>query len=262
MQGQLPQRRVGTKVVAIVGARRCTSYGEDIAYRLASELARRGVIVVSGLAYGVDSCAHRGCLDAGGITVAVLGTAIDNIYPKAHYRLAERILERGAILSEWPPSVETYNWCFAQRNRIISGLADALVVVEAAARSGTQSTAAAALEQGKDVYAVPGDITRPLSEGCNRLIRDGAQPLISIDNFVQDFVGSASSRQDSRAKMLADMAQSAQDIVSAMTIGLQSTEEILKHCDNLSVAEFNQQITLLELRGLVRSCGATSWVLL
>ncbi|MBQ8157151.1 DNA-processing protein DprA [Candidatus Saccharibacteria bacterium] len=262
MQGQLPQRRVGTKVVAIVGARRCTSHGENIAYRLAFELAQYGVIVVSGLAYGIDSCAHRGCLDAGGITVAVLGTAIDNIYPKAHYRLAERILERGAILSEWPPSVETYNWCFAQRNRIISGLADVLVVVEAAARSGTQSTAAAALDQGKDVYAIPGDITRPLSEGCNRLILDGAQPLISIDNFVQDLTGGTDGRQDSRTKKLAGMARSAQDIIAAMTAGLQSSDEILGYCAGLSVAEFNQQMTLLELRGLVRPCGATRWVLL
>ena len=156
-----------------MGSRRCTRYGEAIAYKTAYELAEKGIVVVSGMAYGVDSFAHRGCLDAGGTTIAVLGTPIDNIYPVSNRDLAKRILAKGAIMSEYPPGFETRNWHFLERNRIVSGLADALLIVEASDHSGTLTTAALALDQGKDVFVVPGDITRPMSVGCNRLISQG-----------------------------------------------------------------------------------------
>ena len=257
--GALPERG-DKKVVSIVGARHCTPYGENIAYKLAYELARRGVIVVSGLAYGIDACAHRGCLDAGGTTVAVLGTPIDKIYPRSNLGLAKRIVERGAIISEFPPGTETYRWHFLRRNRIVAGLSDALIIVEASRKSGTHQTASDALEQNKDVYAVPGDITRPMSVGCNRLIFDGAIPLINIDDFIVDFLGVKTSKEGRYDLVISDMAESAKNIVAALRDGVSSGEEIMQKYQ-ISAAEFNHQIMLLELRGVVQPYGVASWIL-
>ena len=248
------------KVVSIVGARHCTPYGENIAYKLAYELARRGAIVVSGLAYGIDACAHRGCLDAGGTTVAVLGTPIDKIYPRSNLGLAKRIVERGAIISEFPPGTETHNWHFLRRNRIVAGLSDVLIIVEAARKSGTHQTASDALEQNKDVYAVPGDITRPMSVGCNRLIFDGAIPLINIDDFIVDFLGVKANKEGRYDLVISDMAESAKNIVAALRDGVNSGEEIMQKYQ-ISAAEFNHQIMLLELRNVVQPYGVASWIL-
>lgn len=257
--GALPEHG-DKKVVSIVGARHCTPYGENIAYKLAYELARRGVIVVSGLAYGIDACAHRGCLDAGGTTVAVLGTPIDKIYPRSNLGLAKRIVERGAIISEFPPGTETHNWHFLRRNRIVAGLSDVLIIVEAARKSGTHQTASDALEQNKDVYAVPGDITRPMSVGCNRLIFDGAIPLVNIDDFIVDFLGVRASKEGRYDLVISDMAESAKNIVAALRDGISSGEEIMQKYQ-ISAAEFNHQIMLLELRGVVQPYGVASWIL-
>lgn len=257
--GALPERG-DKKVVSVVGARHCTPYGENIAYKLAYELARRGVIVVSGLAYGIDACAHRGCLDAGGTTVAVLGTPIDKIYPRSNLGLAKRIVERGVIISEFPPGTETHNWHFLRRNRIVAGLSDVLIIVEAARKSGTHQTASDALEQNKDVYAVPGDITRPMSVGCNRLIFDGAIPLINIDDFIVDFLGVKANKEGRYDLVISDMAESAKNIVMALRDGISSGEEIMQKYQ-ISAAEFNHQIMLLELRNVVQPYGVASWIL-
>lgn len=246
--------------MSIVGARRSTPYGENIAYKLAYELAKRGVVIVSGLAYGIDSCAHRGCLDAGGVTIAVLGTPIDQIYPKSNLGLAERIIKSGAILSEYPPGTETKNWHFLERNRIVSGLSDALIVVEAAQRSGTHQTASDALDQDRDVYAVPGDIFRPSSVGCNRLIFDGAHPIVNVDDFILDFLGASSQKEFRYDLVISDMADSAKQIVEALKDGLTSADEImLKY--HIDIAELNRQTTLLQLRGVIQPCGPSSWIL-
>jgi DNA processing protein len=165
--------------VAVVGARSCSAYGREVARGLARELAGAGLIVVSGLARGIDGEAHRGALEGGGATVAVLGCGIDRDYPRAHADLARRIAETGAIVSEYPPGVEPAPWRFPARNRIIAGLALATVVVEARERSGALITADFALELGRDVFAVPGEITSTLSSGTNGLIRQGAAPLLS-----------------------------------------------------------------------------------
>ena len=166
------------KAVAIVGSRHNTKYGEEVAYKLAYELARHGVIIISGLAYGIDSIGHRAAIDAGGKTIAVLGTPIDEIYPRNHKTLAEEIVKTGgAIISEYAPGTRVFpKTSFLERNRIISGLSDIVVVVEAAERSGSLNTATHAIDQGKDVYAVPGNITSIYSTGCNKLIRQGAIP--------------------------------------------------------------------------------------
>jgi DNA processing protein len=172
--------------VAIVGARACSPYGAQVARLLGRELAGAGLVVLSGLARGIDGEAHRGALEAGGVTVAVLGCGIDRDYPAAHAQLARRICERGFVVSEYEPGVEPAPWRFPARNRIISGLAAATVVVEAREKSGALITADFALEQNRVVFAVPGEITSSLSAGTNRLIREGAAPLTSVQDVLDE----------------------------------------------------------------------------
>jgi DNA processing protein len=173
--------------VAIVGARACSPYGAQIARRLGRELARAGLVVVSGLARGIDGEAHRGALEAGGVTLAVLGCGIDRDYPAAHAELACRIRERGLVVSEYEQGVEPAPWRFPARNRVIAGFCGATVVVEARERSGALITADFALEEGRDVLAVPGEITSPLSAGTNALLKLGAAPCTSADDVLELF---------------------------------------------------------------------------
>jgi DNA processing protein len=169
--------------VAIVGARACSPYGTAVALGFGRELAAAGVVVVSGLARGVDGAAHRGALDAGA-TVAVLGCGIDRDYPRAHAGLAAAIAGSGLIVSEYPPGVEPAPWRFPARNRIVAGLADATVVVEARERSGALITADLALDEGRDVLVVPGEITSHLSRGTNALLRLGAIPATCVEDVL------------------------------------------------------------------------------
>jgi DNA processing protein len=165
--------------VAIVGARACSAYGAGVARTLARDLARAGVVIVSGLARGIDAAAHRGALE-GGRTIAVLGCGIDRDYPRAHASLAAEILRNGWIVSEYAPGVEPAPWRFPARNRIVAGLADVTVVVEARERSGALITADLALDEGREVMAVPGEITSQLSRGTNHLLRLGAAPVTGV----------------------------------------------------------------------------------
>jgi DNA processing protein len=171
--------------VAVVGARACTDYGAHVARSLARELAAAGVVVISGLARGVDGWAHRGSLDAGGATVAVLGCGIDRDYPRAHATLAGEIAATGLVVSEYPPGVAPAPWRFPARNRIVAGLALAAVVVEARERSGALITADLALEEGREVLAVPGEITSALSQGANGLLRVGATPATRAADILE-----------------------------------------------------------------------------
>ena len=173
------------RAVAIVGARACSSYGSQVARLLGRELAAAGLVVVSGLARGIDGEAHRGALEAAGRTVAVLGCGIDRDYPAAHAQLAARVCEDGLVVSEYAPGVEPAPWRFPARNRIIAGLADATIVVEARERSGSLITADFALEAGREVFAVPGEITSALSAGANALLRLGATPLTSPEDVLE-----------------------------------------------------------------------------
>ncbi len=172
--------------VAVVGSRRATPAGARIARRLAGELAARGIVVTSGLAQGVDAEAHRGALEAGGQTVAVLGSSLDRIYPAAHHSLAERIAGQGALVSEFPFGTRPVPWNFPWRNRIISGLSLGVLVVEAADRSGSLITARLAADQGREVFAVPGSILNPLSSGCHRLLRDGAKLVERVEDVLEE----------------------------------------------------------------------------
>ena len=171
--------------VAIVGARACSAYGRSVTRSLARELAAAGLVVVSGMARGIDGEAHRGALEGGGRTVAVLGCGIDRDYPAAHAELARRIGEDGLVVSEYEPGIEPAPWRFPARNRIIAGLCSATVVVEARERSGALITADFALEEGRDVLAVPGEITSALSAGTNALLKLGATPVTSAADVLE-----------------------------------------------------------------------------
>jgi DNA processing protein len=172
--------------VAIVGTRHATVYGLQQAERLASGLARAGMTVVSGLARGIDQAAHRGALAAGGRTLAVLASGVLNIYPPEHRELAESITRQGALLAEAPPEASPRAGVFPQRNRLISGLSLGVVVVEAAQRSGALITARHAVEQGREVFAVPGQVDNRVARGCHRLIRDGARLVESVDDVLEE----------------------------------------------------------------------------
>ena len=182
-KGSLPGAE---KSVGIVGARMCSEYGRSIAAQLGKELSAYGISVISGMALGIDSAAHAGALAAGGKTYAVLGCGCDICYPKASRNLYENMQTTGGIISEYPPGEKPFPYRFPERNRIISALSDILIVVEAREKSGSLITADSALEQGKDIYAVPGRYDDVLSRGCNRLISQGAGILYDIDSFVEE----------------------------------------------------------------------------
>ena len=249
------------KTVAIVGSRHNTRYGEEVAYKLAFDLARHGVVIVSGLAYGIDSIAHRAALDAGGKTVAVLGTPIDQIYPRAHEGLASEIIEKnGVVMSEYAPGALVYpKTSFLERNRLISGLSDVVIVVEAAARSGTLNTATHALDQGKELLVVPGNITSPLSEGCNRLLFQGANPCLGAED-VLDLLFPKRSKRAARQPVLFGDTEEEVGILQALTDGERDGEKIMERL-GLTPSLFNQTITLMEIKGLVRSLGANRWAM-
>nr|MBQ8252922.1 DNA-processing protein DprA [Lachnospiraceae bacterium] len=173
-------------VVAVVGARTCSEYGKYVARRIGQKCAQRGVMIVSGMALGVDGISQWGGLEAGGLVAAVLGCGADICYPEANLPIYNALCEKGCIYSEYAPGTEPRSNFFPPRNRIISGMADVLVVVEAKERSGTLITVDMALEQGKEVYVIPGRVTDPMSVGCNQLIRQGASVICDLDSFVEE----------------------------------------------------------------------------
>ncbi len=268
--GKLPEnvsengKQIRPKTVAIVGSRHNTKYGEEVAYRLAYELAKHNVIIISGLAYGIDSIGHKGCLDAGGTTIAVLGTAIDNIYPKAHKPLATEILEKGgAIISEYAPgSSPITRYSFLERNRIISGLADVVVVVEAAVQSGSLNTATHAINQGKEVFAVPGNITSPYSQGCNKLIAQGARPYTEPRDVLELLFPEEqiSSQHKLRRQNLFGDTDVETKILQALAGGARKGDDIMR-ITHLPPEVFNQATTLLEIKSRIRALGANNWAL-
>lgn len=185
--GRLPEENLPS--VAIIGARECSEYGSYVAARLGECMGRNGIQVISGMARGIDGIGQTAALDAGGSSFAVLGSGVDVCYPARNRRLYERLRERGGVLSEYPPGTPALSRNFPPRNRIVSGLADAVVVVEAREKSGTLITVDMALEQGKEVYAVPGRVTDALSSGCNRLVKLGAAVLLDPEELTEELRG-------------------------------------------------------------------------
>jgi DNA processing protein len=229
--------------VAVVGARACSAYGARVARRLGRELAQSGAVVVSGLARGVDGEAHRGALEGGGPTVAVLGCGIDRDYPQAHARLAARICEQGLLVSEYEPGVPPAPWRFPARNRIVAGLCAATVVVEARARSGALITADFALEQGRDVWAVPGEITSALSHGTNHLLRLGAAPLLEVEELVE-----ALGLAPAPAPATPHLSGSAALVHEALSRAPASLDELARSC-GLAADALAAAVVELELAG-------------
>ena len=257
IRGRLPAKRV--KTAAIVGTRKPSAYGREIATKIASECAKNGIVVVSGLALGIDSIAHRAAIDSGGKTIAVLANGVDKIYPRSHEDLGQKILQtNGAILSEYPNNTPARPWQFLARNRIVSGLADAVVIIEAASRSGTLSTANHALDQGKEIFAVPGNITSPLSAGCNQLIKNGANPLTSVEDLLDFLIPDRFEKQTQLFK--GDTREENVILEFLSKNGTTSSDTIIKQT-KLSASEFNQAITMLELKGLALNNGGEKWSL-
>ena len=234
---------------AIVGARKATAYGLAVARRLAGELAAHGVGIASGLARGIDAAAHRGALEAGGCTVAVLGCGPDRVYPPGHERLAAEIAARGAVLSELPPGAPPFAYHFPLRNRLISAIAEAVVVVEARARSGSLITVEHAAEQGREVLAVPGPVDSPESEGPNRLLRDGVAPALDAGDVLRAIGREPASAARARAPSEPDEPE-----VRALWLALRAqpaTRDELGARLGLAPQELARRLLALELEGRV-----------
>lgn len=240
--------------VAIVGTRRVTPYGREMAARLSADLARAGVTIVSGLARGVDGIAHSAALDAGGRTIAVLGSGIDRIYPPEHRNLAQRIAEQGAILSDYLPDTPPDGVNFPPRNRIISGLSLGVVVIEAPDRSGALITVDFAADQGRDVFAVPGPVNAPNSAGSNRIIREGARLVRSADDVLEDLQIHRSAAQIATQQVL-PLDENERRLLAVLTAIPQHIDDLAALSDS-TVADTSGRLMMLELQGLIRNTGA------
>jgi len=242
--------------VAIVGSRKVSAYGRAVTEQVATAASRAGAVIVSGLALGIDSIAHQAALQANGKTIAILPSGLKAIYPAGHYQLAQRILAQGgALISEYPPEQRAKKWTFVERNRLVSGFADALVVTEAAEKSGTLHTAAFALDQGIPVCAVPGNITSETSKGTNRLIQMGATPILAATD-VLDLIG----LKYSQAQRAQSSNPDEQCIITLIYEGISDGQALLKQ-SKLSVAAFSQALTMLEIHQIIRPLGGNQWTL-
>jgi DNA processing protein len=242
--------------IAIVGTRHATPYGRQQAERLAGGLARAGYVIVSGLARGIDEAAHQGALAAGGRTLAVLGSGVTAIYPPENAPLADKVIRQGALLSEHPPQAPPLSGTFPQRNRIITGLSLGVIVVEAADRSGALISARHALEQGREVFAVPGRIDSPVSRGCHKLIRDGARLIECVDDVLDELgpLAQPAPREDGReVRHPAELQlnEIEQAVLDAVGLSATSIDDVVAGTQ-LPVARVLSTVSVLEMKRLVR----------
>jgi DNA processing protein len=244
--------------VAIVGTRRVTAYGRQVAGEVATILANNGVTIVSGLARGIDSIAHQAAMQAGGRTLAVLGNGVDRVYPPENRQLADQIMEHGALVSDYALGTLPDGINFPPRNRIISGLSIAVIIVEAGLTSGALITATFAAEQGRDVFAVPGNINAPQSQGTNRLIRDGAQPLLSAQDVLESL--NLTRITEHRAVRVALPS----DPVEARLFQLLSQEPMhvdeIRAQSNMPIETVSATLVMMELKGMVRQVGGMNYI--
>ena len=249
IRGSLPEKALA---VGIVGSRHATLYGLQAAQRLGHDLGERGVTVVSGLAVGIDGAAHQGCLRAGGCTVAVLGSALDRLYPDEHAGLADQIVEAGgAVITEHPFGTDPWPGHFPQRNRIISGLSLGVVVVEAAARSGALITAHAALEQGREVFAVPGPVTAPTSQGAHALLKQGARLVTSAEDVFEELGIAAQAADHVEAPAQAIDLPEPEDRVFACVSARARDLDTIAAESGLDASQVSSALLHLELKRLV-----------
>lgn len=250
--GQLPADAVA---LAVVGSRRPSDYGREVTYKLTYELAKAGIIIVSGLAYGIDAVAHAAALEAGGVTVAVQACGYDQVYPAGNRGLAKQIQKHGAVVTEYPPGTPALKQNFVARNRIIAGLCLATIVTDAAARSGALITANFALNGNRQVMAVPGNITSPTCAGPNNLIKAGALPITDSSDVLSALEihidqPALSTRADSKEES---------KILELLGQGLRSTQELIDQ-SGLTAGQFASTIGLMEISGKVRNLGAGNWL--
>lgn len=245
--------------IAVVGTRKATAYGREATAHITAGLARAGVTVVSGLARGIDTEAHKTALEAGGRTIAVLGSGLDIIYPRENARLARQITEQGCLVSEHPLGTPPDAGHFPRRNRILSGMSRGVLVVEADLVSGAQNTVQHALEQGRDVYAVPGSIFSPASRGANRIIQQGAKPITGPEDLLEELnVAAVAQQLEMKALLPASETE-------ALVLRLLSAEPL--HVDEvrreigLAAAEVSSALAMMELKGMVKNVGGMNYVL-
>lgn len=261
MRGTSDETGDETLRVAIIGSRRASDYGLKVAYDLAYSLAKRGVVIVSGMATGIDAQAHQGAVDAGGKTIAVLGCGVNVLYPKDNANLMIDIMKHGQVMSEFPFDTPPYKWNFPQRNRLISGISHGLIVVEAEEVSGTSITAGLALEQGKELFAVPGNINSPTSVGTNRLIKNGATPVTCTADVLEMFEGfqfdeqepeyiQAENKQSEQEQKLSDDGPMPEQIIlEAIRTEALTVDEISART-GLPLPQVSGIMTIMEISGL------------
>ncbi|MCT4606710.1 MAG: DNA-processing protein DprA [Marinisporobacter sp.] len=233
--------------VAIVGARKASTYGKHVAYKLARELVNRGITVVSGMAYGVDTMAHKGALENGGRTIAVLGCGLDTCYPKSNYQLMLQIEKNGAVLSEYSVETKPFPGNFPARNRIISGISKGVIVVEASIQSGSLITAEFALEQGREVFAVPGNINSSLSRGTNKLIKEGAKLVTNIEDVLEELHIDAEQKEKKNIPISDVEAEVYHMILEKQPIQI----DLLTKELSWKINQLSSIITILQIKGLV-----------
>lgn len=240
-----------SKNAAVVGSRKFTSYGREVSGLVSRELAKVGITVVSGMAYGIDTFAHEGALKVSGKTAAVLGTGLNKAYPAVNRGLMDRIYEEGLLISEFEPDFPGKKYAFPLRNRIISGLSSHVIIVEAGLKSGALITASYALEQGKEIYSVPGNIMNYSSAGTNKLISDGAIPLINIKDLISDMGVNSIDNGDELKYLSEDEKKFALMIKNNSGI----TTEGIYDRTNKKISSINAMVTVLELKGVIRTFG-------
>ena len=258
--GKLPETKA--PVVSIVGSRKPSAYGKEVTERLATDLAKAGCVIVSGLALGVDCIAQKAAIEAGGTVVAVVPNELPDISPRTNYQLAMSIIEQdGAVVSEWMKGDNKIvnRWSFLERNRLVSGLADGIIITEAAERSGTLNTASHALNQGRDLFVVPGNITSPLSAGCNTLLKQGAYLVTDADD-VLSIIAPEKLQKNNDQELAASATIEEAIIIKLISEGLRDGDEIQQK-SGLSASDFATALTMLEINGVIKPLGANNWTL-
>lgn len=257
--GRLPKDNIPS--VSIVGARECSDYGTGVAEYFGRELAKKGIQIVSGLAYGIDSAAGQGAFDGGGSSFAVLGTGVNVCYPKESYSLYRKLADEdtpGGIISEFIPGAAALKHHFVMRNRIIAGLGDTLLVIEAREKSGTSITVGYALDQGKDIFALPGRITDPLGFGCNRLLKDGAIPLTSPDDVLEYFGMEENGQMTLGLKDTSSLSPEEKRLFDCISVEARHVEDIAARL-HMPLQETLTVLYRLELKGFAQNTGSAYW---
>jgi DNA processing protein len=243
------------RALSVVGTRKATTYGRDAAYYLSKQLAGQGITIVSGLAQGIDTAAHRGALEGGGRTLAVLGCGIDRVYPPENQKLAAEIAGHGAIISEFPIGAVPEARNFPRRNRVISGLALGVLIVEAPEKSGALITASVAAEQGREVFAIPGNIFNPMSNGTNRLIQDGAKLVLAVNDILDELhIAHGAVQTRAVAQRIAPANEAEASLLEHLGVDPLHIDDLVRLC-GLPVPLVNSTLTILELKGLARMVG-------